>query len=111
MEFKELICDILSYIEMSIKSMRDLQQEEGKKISAIKYVNNLKKHSTAIFKYGLKSYSLYPSKHLYPSKNLHPSKFGIYGNELPVDNKKFRKQYDTYNEYLKGKEIFEIISK
>ena len=116
--FKECICDILSWMEICIKKINDFESEEMGIISAIRYVNNLKKHSLSIFKYTLESYCFYPCEDLYPGPDLYPLSFNVWWNELPLDQEKFIKQYENLNKYLKNKElykslnnIFEIINK
>lgn len=109
-ELKEILCDILSWMEICIKKVKNTDNTERKIISGIKYVNNLKKHSTSIFKYNLSSYALFPSKSLYPSPNLYPSDFNIWWNSLPLDNSDYENQYRNYNKYLKDKELYKTIN-
>ena len=79
-------------------------------ISAFKYANNLKKHSNSIYNYSIKTLALYPSDDLYPSDNLYPSDFGIWWNDLPLDDERFVYQYDCYNKYLLNKDLKESIN-
>ncbi len=108
-ELYECLCDILSWIEICIKSINLEDEIQNEKISAIKYANNMKKHSISIFKYNLNTYALYPSDSLYPSNNLYPSDFQIYWNKLPLDNVRFKNQYKNYLKHLEGKGILETI--
>lgn len=108
-ELYECICDILSWVEICIKNVNIEDEVQNEKISAIKYANNMKKHSVSIFQYNLNTYALYPSDTLYPSNNLYPSDFKIYWNKLPLDNAKFKNQYRNYLKYLDGKGILETI--
>ena len=110
---------MLSWFEICIKSIDEdkLEIDDRKKVSAIRYVNNKKKHSISVFKYNISKKSRFPSSSLYPSKNLYPSKFKIYWKELPFyKEKEFKGQWKNYNNFLKGKnlidsskEIFEIV--
>lgn len=109
-EFNECLCDVLSWMEICIKKIQILNVIEGEKISAIKYANNMKKHSVSIYKYNLNSYALFPSDNLYPSNYLYPIDFNIYWNSLPLDNDKFKNQYNNYNKHLKLKEVHQTIN-
>ena len=108
-ELNECLCDVLSWIEICIKRINATEKEQSEKISAIKYVNNMKKHSISIYKYNLNIHALYPSDNLYPFNDLYPSDFKIYWNNLPLDNINFNNQYKNYKKYLEGKEILETI--
>lgn len=108
-ELNECLCDILSWIEICIKRVNLVDEVNNEKLSAIKYANNMKKHSVSIYKYNLNTYALYPSNSLYPSNNLYPSDFKIFWNKLPLDNIKFNNQYNNYKKHLEGKEILETI--
>lgn len=109
-EFKEILCDVLSWMEICIKRVENLNRIEAGKKSAIKYANNIKKHSVSIYTYNLNSYAKYPSNNLYPSPNVYPSDFNIWWNTLPLDDSQFTNQYKNYNKYLKGKEIYNSIN-
>lgn len=109
-ELKECLCDILSWTEICIKNVKNLSNIEMEVISAIKYVNNMKKHSTSVYKYNLSSLALYPSENLYPSDTLYPSDFNIWWDSLPLDNPEFNNQYKNYNKHLEGKEIYGTIN-
>jgi hypothetical protein len=109
-ELKECLCDILSWTEICIKNIQNLSNIEMEIISAIKYANNMKKHSTSIYKYNLSSLALYPSDDLYPSNTLYPSDFNIWWSSLPLDNTKFNNQYKNYNKHLKEKDIHATIN-
>ena len=101
---KEIICDILSWFEICLKNVSNLSEQGRKKISAIKYVNNMKKHSISIYTYILQTYCIYPSSCVYPST------FNICWSNLPLDKRKYINQYNNYNECLKGKKIYKTIN-
>jgi len=106
-DFYESLCDVLSWCEINIKKINLKSLEENKRdlIEAVKYANNVKKHSIKIYKFEVKTKALYPSKKLFPSKRLFPRKNGIYWNKMEFDENGFVKQYDCYNKYLFNKEI------
>lgn len=109
-QLKEIICDILSWFEICLKNVSNLSEQDRKKISAIKYVNNMKKHSISIYTYTLQTYCIYPSDNLYPSSCVYPSTFNICWSNLPLDKRKYINQYNNYNECLKGKNIYKTIN-
>lgn len=110
LELYENICDVLSWFEICNKRLNAIySNEDKKKISAITYANNMKKHSNSIFKYNVSTYYIYPSNNLYPSRSLYPSKFDIYWNELPLDDDKYKNQFENYNNFLKGKNLLDTI--
>ncbi len=104
-ELKEILCDILSWFEICIKKIDNLNDIEKEKISAIKYANNMKKHSVSIYNYTLNTLALYPADDLYPSDDLFPSDFTICWNNLPLDSKQYIKQYNNYNKHLNGNDV------
>lgn len=109
-ELYECLCDILSWFEICIKNIDEIyDSKERGKISAIKYANNMKKHSSSIFEYTLKEYALLPSDNLYPSDNLLPSDFNIVWNILPLDDSKYKNQFKNYKKYLRGRNILETV--
>ena len=101
--------DVLSWIEVCIKNISKEDKERRGKLSAIRYANNLKKHSTTVFRYNLNSYPLYSSSDLYPSNALYPSEFNIYWNKLPLDNDRYNNQHNNCIKYLEGKEVLKTI--
>ena len=109
-ELYENLCDVLSWGEICIKQICEFREDSGI-ISAIKYANNMKKHSVSIYTYTLESYAIYPSQTSFPSENLFPSKFEIKWGKLPLDDTRFKNQYTNYNKYLKGKNIMTTIDK
>lgn len=110
LELKEIIYDILNHFEICLKGVNNLNKEDIKIISAIKYANNIKKHSKSIFDHTLKTLALYPSDNLYPSDSLYPSEFKIWWNDLPLDSSKYVLQYKNYNNYLKNKDVYKTIN-
>lgn len=106
---KEILYDILSWIEVCCKDIQTLTKKESKLISAFKYANNVKKHSVSVFECSLRTVALLTSDDLFSSDNLFPSSFDIKWNDLPLDNMKFKCQYNNYNEYLKGKSILDTL--
>lgn len=106
---KEKLNDLLGQFEVCLKGKR-IPKKYSRIISAIKYPNNIKKHSESIFKYSLSTLNIYPSNNLYPSSDLHPSKFKIWWNELPLDNPKFENQYNCYNDKLLNKDLLKSIN-
>ena len=88
---KECIYDVLSWIEVCIKDISKEDKEKRGKLSAIRYANNLKKHSTTVFRYNLNSYPLYSSSDLCPSNAL------------------YKNQHNNYIKYLEGKEVLKTI--
>lgn len=109
LELKEALNDLLGQIEITLKRT-NINNKNKKLISAFKYANNLKKHSNSIYNYSIKTLALYPSDDLYPSDNLYPSVFGIWWNDLPLDDERFVYQYDCYNKYLLNKDLKESIN-
>lgn len=109
LELKETLNDLLSQIEITLKRTK-IENKNKKLIFAIKYVNNIKKHSTSIYNYSIKTLPLYPSSKLYPSDNLYPSDFNIWWEELPLDDKQFIYQYKCYNDCLLNKDLVESIN-
>lgn len=109
LELKEALNDLLGQIEITLKRT-NINNKNKKVISAFKYANNLKKHSNSIYNYSIKTLALYPSDDLYPSDNLYPSDFGIWWNDLPLDDERFVYQYDCYNKYLLNKDLKESIN-
>jgi hypothetical protein len=110
LELKEILCDVLSWFEICLKKIDITDDKDKSIISAIRYANNMKKHSKSIFSYTLKTFALYPSNHLYPSPILFPSIFSIYWNKLPLDNLKYKGQYNNYKNILEGKDIYSSIN-
>lgn len=110
-ELYENICNILSWFEICDKRLYNLYSKHNKKkISAFRYANNMKKHSTSMFKYEIITHYIYPSPNRFPSISLYPSKFDIYWNELPLDNDDFLNQFNNYNNFLKGKNLLDTIN-
>jgi hypothetical protein len=109
-ELKECLYDLLGWFEVCFKKIDNLIKLDEEKISAVKYANNIKKHSNSIFRYTLRTFALYPSSGLFPSKNLYPSDFNIFWNTLPLDNPKFANQYNNYLKHLKGKEMLPTLN-
>ena len=106
---KEQLNDLLGQFEVCLK-YTIISDNDGSLISAIKYANNIKKHSKSLFDYTISTLALYPSNNLYPSNSLFPSDFKIWWNQLPLDNDKFKKQYDCYNLKLLKKDLPESIN-
>lgn len=109
LQLQEHLYDILSWLEVSFKSVNNLSEYESQLVSAFKYANNVKKHSTSIFKHSLNTYPLYPSVNHFPSNALVPSTFNIWWNVLPLDNMTYQNQYSNYNKFLKNKNILSTI--
>lgn len=108
-ELRECICDILSWIEICVKTTKNMNLEEKKKISAIRYANNYKKHNKKLYKFNYNTYGLYPSYNLYPSDDLYPSDFNIYWNFLSYLEKSDKNQYSNYRTFLENKNIYDTI--
>ena len=106
---KESLNDLLGQIEVTLKRT-NIQEKDKRIISAIKYANNVKKHSNSIYDYTLKTLALYPSGNLYPSDDLYPSDFKIWWNNLPLDDENFFYQYNCYNEYLLNQDLCQSIN-
>ena len=106
---KEQLNDLLGQIEVCLK-YTNISYKDNSLISAIKYANNVKKHSKSLFDYTVSTSALYPSDDLYPSVNLFPSDFKIWWNTLPLDDTKFRKQYNCYKSELLNKDLEESIN-
>lgn len=104
-ELKECLYDLLGWFEICFKKLKGLNKLDEEKVSAIKYANNVKKHSESIFRHTTETFALYPSSDLFPSKDLYPSDFNIFWNTLPLDNPKYTNQYNNYSKHLEGKEI------
>lgn len=111
LDIKEKLYDILGMHEVCLKHVDkgSLTEEELGIISGIKYANNLKKHSESIFSYNLNTYNNYPSSNTFPSVVTKPSVFGIWWNELPLDNGKASKRYRMYNQYIKNHKVSTIL--
>jgi len=109
-ELKENFYDLLGWFEVCIKKLDNLTKLDEEKISAIKYANNMKKHSNSIFRHTLETLALYPSSDLFPSETLYPSDFNIFWNTLPLDNQRFVNQYNNYLKHLEGKEILPTLN-
>ena len=107
---KEQFNDILGQFEVCLK-YTSISNHDCSLISAIKYANNIKKHSHSLFDYSVSTLALYPSDNLYPSNSLYPSTFKIWWNTLPLDNNKFKNQYDCYNKKLLNKDLQTSINK
>ncbi len=107
-ELKECLFDVLSWLEICLNhvNVKKLSTKEQQIISAIRYANNMKKHSAQIFNYILSTPALYPSPDLYPSSDLFPSSFSVFWNDLPLEDSKFKSQYNRYNSILKGKDLY-----
>lgn len=103
LELKEALNDLLGQIEITLKRT-NINNKNKKLIFAVKYANNLKKHSNSIYNYSIKTLALYPSDDLYPSD------FGIWWNNLPLDDERFVYQYECYNKYLLNKDLKESIN-
>ena len=108
-ELRECICDILSWIEICVKTTKNMNLEEKKKISAIRYANNYKKHNKKLYKFNYNTYGLYPSYNIYPSDDLYPSDFNIYWNFLSYLEKSDKNQYSNYRTFLENKNIYDTI--
>lgn len=106
---KECLNDLLGQIEVTLKRT-NIHEKDKKIISAIKFANNVKKHSKSIYNYTLKTLALYPSDNLYPSDDLYPSDFKIWWNNLPLDNNDFLYQYNCYNEKLLNQDLCNSIN-
>lgn len=106
---REKLNDLLGQFEVCLKNI-DFSQKNKRTISAIRYVNNVKKHSKSIFKYSLYTLEIFPSDDLFPSDNLYPTEFKIWWNELPLDKKEYSHQYNCYNEELLNKDLIESIN-
>lgn len=104
LSLKGILNDILSQFEVCLKYTY-ISKKDKKLISAIKYANNIKKHSKSLFSYSLYSKGLYPSNNLYPSNYLFPSSFRIWWNELPLDDDEYEYQYKCYNKKLLNKDL------
>lgn len=109
LELKEALNDLLGQIEITLKRT-NINNKNKKLIFAVTYANNLKKHSNSIYNYSTKTLALYPFDDLYPSDNLYPSDFGIWWNNLPLDDERFVYQYECYNKYLLNKDLKESIN-
>lgn len=109
-ELRECICDILSWVEICVKTTKNMNLEEKKKISAIRYANNYKKHNKKLYKFNYNTYGLYPSDKLYPSDNLYPSDFNIYWNFLSYLEESDKNQYNNYRTFLENKNIYDTIN-
>lgn len=103
------ICDVLSWIEMCVKTTKDMSVEEKRKISAIRYANNYKKHGIKLYNFNKNVYGLYPSEKLVPRPNLCPSDFNIYWNFLSFLKKSEKTQYNNYRTFLENKNIYDTI--
>ncbi len=108
--FKEKLNDLLGQIEVCLKKT-DVPNKDKELISAIKYVNNMKKHSKSIFTYSKRTTALFPSNNLYSSNSLFPLKFKIWWSDLPLDGKDYRYQYNCYKKGLQGKDVLESLNK
>lgn len=106
---KEQLNDLLGQIEVCLK-YTSISYQEKSLISAFKYANNIKKHSKSLFNYTVSTLALYPSDNLYPFDNIFPSDFKIWWSALPLDNPKYKDQYDCYNEELLNKDLPESIN-
>ena len=107
-ELKESLFDVLSWFEICLNhvNVKKLSTKEQQIISAIRYANNKKKHSAQIFNYTLSTKALYTSDDLYPSPDLFSSSFSVFWNDLPLEDSKFKPQYNRYNSILKGKDLY-----
>ncbi|MGM9850337.1 MAG: hypothetical protein ACI31V_05530 [Bacilli bacterium] len=106
---KEELNDLLGQFEVCLKNIY-VPKKYGALISAIKYANNMKKHSKSIFRYSVYTLEVFPSDDLYPSDELYPSDFKIWWNELPLDKKEYQNQYNCYNRYLSKMDLPESIN-
>lgn len=112
----ESINDILAWVELGIGLVdrNNLCEDDDKMIDAIIYANNLRKHNEQIYSFNKKTQALYPGNSVYPSNYLYPAKNGVYWRELPFSSDKRHEnsnkiKYDSYNQFLKGKEILPTI--
>ena len=110
MELTECLYDILGWFEVCLKKITTLDKVEDEKISGIRFANNIKKHSTSLFRYTLQTFALFPSGSLFPSENLYPSDFNIFWNSLPLDNVKYKNQYNNYVKHFKDKDLYPTLN-
>ena len=108
-ELFESLNDVLAWFEPTILNLQ-FNISDSKYISALKFVNNKRKHCEKFYKITLSTLSLYPSDNLYPNDNLYPLSFGIYWENLKLDKECFKNQYNNYNKVLLNKNVIETLS-
>lgn len=110
LELKEIICDVLNWLEICLKNTKTPNKLELEKISGFRHINNIRKHNSNIYKYTLHSLALYPSNDLYPSDTLYPSDFNIYWDTFQLDNAKYINQYNNYKKHFNGVNVYSSIN-
>lgn len=108
MELREIILDVLSWIEICIKN--DSFSNNSSLISGFRYINNKKKHAKEIYEYNFITRGLFPDNNIFLSSQLYPSEFKITWCKIDIEtDKRWINQCENYKSNLVNKNVLETI--
>lgn len=107
-ELREIILDVLSWIEICIKS--DDFSNNSSLIGGFRYINNKKKHTDQIYEYTFITSGLFSGNNVFPSLQLYPSDFKIIWCKIDEENNsKWVNQWKNYQSNLANENVLKTI--